>query len=173
MDAQIVCPQRDGVEGVFPADQELLQQPDLAGIVSGGDEPGVEVGVVVQAEGGLGPGAVRGLGHHRVADLVAEGHRLLGPVDQLVARARNSDRRQHRLHLRLVADVGRHPLRHPLDAQHVSGLGQRHLQLLQSADQPLHLPDLTGQAADRIDDLLRVESVGDLPMPDQGLLQLR
>ena len=82
----------DGVERVLLAGQELLQQPDLAGVVLRGGQPGVEVAVGVEPEGRLRPGPVRRLGHQRAADQVPEGGRLLGPAHQLVTGTRHAGR---------------------------------------------------------------------------------
>ena len=90
-----------------------------------------------------------------------------------MAGARHTGAGQHRLHLRLVPDVGRDVGGHPLDAQRVPGLGERHLELLEGADQPLDVADLPGESAHRVDDLLRVQGIGHLPVTGERLPQLR
>lgn len=80
---------------------------------------------------------------------------------------------EHLLHPGLLAHVPRGVLVHARYAECSPGLRQRHLELLQDADEPLDLPDLGGQPPDRVDQLLRVERVGDLPVPGDRLAQLR
>ena len=69
--------------------------------------------------------------------------------DELVARARHARPREHRLHPRLVPHVVGGGGVHARDAQRVADLGQRHLQLLEGADQPFDRPQLPLRPARR------------------------
>ena len=61
---------------------------------------------------------------------------------QPVPRARHARGPQHRLHLRLVAEVAGRDRVHAGDAEVLADLGEGHLQLLQDGQQPLHLAEL-------------------------------
>ena len=102
---------------------------------------------------------------------LGERQRLAGGRDELVPGARHAGRAQHRLHARLVADVVRGLHVHALDAERLAHLCQRHLQLLQRADQAFDPADLAAEAGHRLGDLARVERVVDPPVPVQAFLQ--
>jgi hypothetical protein len=158
---------------VLLADQELLQQARGVRARRNGREPARQRGGVVEPVGRLGAGAGRRLGHQRETHLVRERHRLLGRGDELVPGARDARGPQYRLHPGLVPHVERGLHVHPVDTQCLAHLGQRHLQLLQSADQAFHRPHLPAQAGHRGGDLARVERVVDPPVPVQVFLEHR
>ena len=70
-------------------------------------------------------------------------------------------RPQHVLHPRLLAEVLRGLLGHPLDAEAVAHVPERHLQLLEHADQAVHATQVLGERSGCIGDLLRVGGVVD------------
>jgi hypothetical protein len=84
-----------------------------------------------------------------------------------VAGARDPGGVQHLLHPRLVAHVARGGDVEPGDAERLPDLRERHLQLLQGPDQPLHRPELPGQALHGIRDLPRVQRVVHPPVPGE------
>ena len=118
------------------------------------------------------PAPAGGLTTSGKADPFGKFEGVSGADGQLVPGARHAGRPQHRLHLRLVAEVVRRDRVHPGDAQVLPHLGQRDLQLLQHGQQPLHRAELAGQALHRGGDLARVERVVDPPVPGQALPEL-
>ena len=124
------------VERELVADEELLQQAGFLRARRDGGEPAAQRVGVVEAVGGLRPGARGRLGHEREPDRRGERQRLLGRADELVARARHARRGEHLLHPGLVPHVVGGRGVHARDAQRVAGLRERHLQLLEGAHQP-------------------------------------
>ena len=168
-----VAADRDAVERVFLADEELLQQAGRVGARRDRVEPGAQRTDVVQAVRRQRTGTGRRLRDERETDRLGEPQRLVRAGHQLVTRARYPRLPQHRLHPRLVADVAGGLHVHPFDAQRLADLRQRHLKLFQRADEPLHPAHLAAEPGDRLGDLPRVERVVDPPVPVEVLLEHR
>ena len=151
--------------------QELLEQAGCVGTGWYRAQPLLQGGRLVEPIRGLGSRAGRWLGHQREAHGFRERQRLRRIVDQLVTRARNPGGLQNGFHPRLVPDVAGDVDVHALQAEHLPGLGHRHLQLLKSADQPLHPAHLLAQPGYRLSDLLRVQRVVHPPVAGQEFLQ--
>ena len=160
------------VERVLVADEELLQQTGRVRARRDRREPAAQGVGLVEAVGGLRPRARGWLRDQREPDRLRKGERFARLPDELVARARHPRRGEHLLHPRLVAHVVRGVDVQPRDAQRLTGVGERHLQLLQRADQPLDGPELPRQPGDRLGDLARVQRVVDPPVPGQVPRQL-
>ena len=139
----------DAVEGVLLAGEELLEQRGGVLAQRHGAQPAPEHVAVVQPERGLGAGAVRRLGDQREADLLGERGGLPGAAHEGVPGAGDPGRLERLLHPRLVAHVERRPDVHALDAHGLAHLRQRHLQLLERADEPVHPAHLAGEPGHR------------------------
>ncbi len=160
------------VEGELVADQELLQQTRRVRMRRDRREPAAQGVDVVEPVGCLRARARGRLRDQREPDRRGERQRLLGVADELVARARHPGGGEHLLHPRLVAHVVRGRRRPARDAQRLAGVRERHLQLLQRADQPLDRPQLPREPRDGLGDLPRVQRVVDPPVPGQVPRQL-
>jgi hypothetical protein len=90
------------------------------------------------------------------------------PGGQPVPGAGHAGGAQHRLHLVLVPEVTGRGRVHAGYAQMLADLGQRHLQLLQHGQQPLHRADLLAEPLHGPGDLAGVERVFDPPVPGQA-----
>ena len=158
------------VVGALLPGQELLDQRGPVRGGRGGLQPRFQVGGIIQAERALGPGAGGRLDHQREADLAGEigGSGRVG--GQPVPGAGHARGPQHRLHLVLVPEVAGRGRVHAGDAQVLADLGQRHLQLLQHGQQPLHRAQLPPEPLDGPGDLAGVERVVDPPVPGQACL---
>ena len=141
------------------ADQELLEQPHLPRVCTRGLQPGGQVVRTVQPVRRLGTSSGRWLRDQGEAHLTGERQRLLGAVDELMAGARDPGGAEDAFHLGLVPDVVRGGHVHPRDADSVSDLGERHLELLESTDQTLDAAQLAAEPPYGAGDLLRVERV--------------
>ena len=73
----------------------------------------------------------------------------------------------------LSRTLQRGPHVHALDAEGLADLRQRHLQLLEGADEPVHPAHLAREAGHRPGQLTRVERVLHPPVPGQPPAQLR
>ncbi len=103
----------------------------------------------------------------------ANARRLLGTGDQRVLGAGHPGLPEHGLHPRLVAHVVCRGDVHALDPQRLPRLGQRHLQLLEDADDPVHTAQLPPEPGDRVRELPWVQGVVDAPVPGELLPQRR
>ena len=116
----------------------------------------------------LAPAPAGGFDHEREPDLGGERGRRVRGVGQPGAGARHAGRPQHRLHLRLVAEVARGLRVHAGDAQLLPDLRERHLQLLEHPDEPPHRADAAAERFGGGGDLPGVERVVDPPVGGQG-----
>ena len=80
-------------------------------------------------------------------------------------------RAEHVLHPRLVAHVVGGLLVHALDPHGLAHLGERHLELLERADETLDPAHLVPEPGHRLGDLTRVQGVVDSPVPGQPVAQ--
>jgi hypothetical protein len=159
------------VEGVLVSGEELLEHRGGVGARGHRLDPRAQRVAVVEPVRRLSPGARRRLRDEREADLLGEPHGLRGAAGELMAGARDPGGSQHRLHPGLVADVAGGLDVHPVDAEALADLGQRHLELLERPDDPLHPADLAAQPGHRLGDLARVEGVVDPPVAGELLVQ--
>jgi hypothetical protein len=90
-----------------------------------------------------------------------------------VARAGHTGGPQHRLHLRLVAEIACRTRIHAGYAQALPSLRDRYLQLLQYRQEPLNRANTLANALHRGSDLPGVQSVVDPPVGGQAVPQLR
>jgi hypothetical protein len=104
----------------------------------------------------------RRLHHDRVADLADEAPGLLRRAQQRLRGHRQARLAQHPLHLVLLAEVTRHRLAHPGDADPVAGHRQRQLHLLEEPDQAVDPAPVALERQRRRAQLLRVEAVRNL-----------
>ena len=112
----------------------------------------------------IGLGAIAGAGgrldHQREPDRGSKVGRRRGRFGQPVPGAGHARGVQHGLHLVLVPEVAGRGRVHAGDAQVLADLGQRHLELLEHGQQPLHRAQRPGQTLDGPGDLAGVERVG-------------
>jgi hypothetical protein len=90
------------------------------------------------------------------------------PFEQGLTRHGQPGGAQHLLHAVLLAEVERHGLAHALHTQAIPGGAQGHLHLLQEADEPVYAAELTLKVAPGLDELVGVEAVAHLVMPDDA-----
>ena len=121
----------------------------------------------------LAPAPGGRLDHQREADLGSKVGRRGGRLGQPVPGAGHARGAQHGLHLVLVPEVAGRGRVHAGDAQVLADLGQRHLELLEHGQQPLHRAQRPGEPLDGPGDLAGVERVVDAPVPGQVLLEFR
>ncbi len=160
------------VRALIPA-EELLEQREPVRRRRGRVEPYPQVVGIVEAERALGPGSCGGFDHQREADLLREAGRGGRRIGQPVARAGHAGGPQHRLHLRLVAEVAGRPRIHTGDAQALPSLRDWYLQLLQYRQEPLNRANTLTNALHRGGDLPGVQGVVDPPVRGQAAPQPR
>ena len=155
------------VRALIPA-EELLEQREPIRRRRRRVEPDPQVIGIVEAERALGPGSCGGFDHQRETDLLREAGRGGRGIGQPVARAGHAGGPQHRLHLRLVAEVVSRPRIHAGDAQALPSLRDWHLQLLQYRQEPLNRANTLANAQHRGCDLPGVQCVVDPPVRGQA-----
>src|SRR5580658_7527294 len=93
------------VEAVLGANHQLFEQDGVRAVRGIGLEPALELTVLLDPEGGAGPGAGGWLGDERIPQDPGSGARLVGGGGETVPGAWDAIRLEDRLHALLVAAV--------------------------------------------------------------------
>ena len=114
-------------------------------------------------------------GHYRVTDgtdaqQIADATRVMARhldsgMDETVPGAGNAVCFEDRLHPGLVAEVARNLSSHPLDAKGVADLAERHLKLLEHAEEGIDAAEMPGHDPGSVGNLLRIGAVGHPVVP--------
>ena len=143
--------------------------PGSAGLGASACSQARSASALVEPVRRLRPAPAGGLATSGKPTSSAKASASVGAGDELVAGARDAGGAQHGLHPGLVPDVERGLLVHARDAERLPDLGQRHLELLQGADQTFDPAHLAAQAGDRLGDLPGVERVVHPPVAGEVL----
>ena len=152
---------RHGVERVFLADHELLDEGRPVRARRGHCDGGAQFLGRLDPEGAAGAGAGRGLHDEREPLLGGERRRLGLVADERVPGAGQAVRAQHVLHPRLVAEIVCRRGAHPRESECVAQFAERHLEILERAQQPVDPPEFRGELSEPGVDPLRRQRVLD------------
>ena len=89
-----------------------------------------------------------------------------------MTRAGQTGASQHVFHARLVAEIACRVGAQPLDTQGFASHGERHLQLLENADIAFRFAVALTELLRRLDELRRVERIGNAPVTGDPALQI-